>query len=395
MKILFVTKEIPYPVNNGYRTRTFSILKGLAMENEVILACFGNAGSTNNEEMKKIVHDTRVIKDGSRVGKIRALFALFCGLFSTLPYPIKKRYSVQMKEMITNILKDNSVDLVICDSIYQALNIPSIKCKKVLLEHNVESTIIRRYIKVEKNILKKIYATIEWIKMNRYENTVWGKFDHVFAVSENDKKDIVSRIKRNTVSVIPNGVDVGYFQSAREGANSYSLVYTGQMNWYPNQDAVMYFLDSTYPLIKKSIPTVSLYIVGDNPPESIKRVSEKDKSVIVTGFVEDVRGYMEKGDVFIVPLRIGGGTRLKILEAMSMAKPVVSTSIGCEGLGLTNEKNIFIADEPDDFASKVVNLLNDSHKRTSMGKAGRDLVVKEYSWDIVVDKLNKTIKGLA
>jgi glycosyltransferase involved in cell wall biosynthesis len=236
--------------------------------------------------------------------------------------------------------------------------------------------------------------------MKAFETQKTKEFKGVFACSLDDR-EILNGITSGAVpiDVIANGVDTEYFNSviARSEATKQSLfqeedamVFTGSMDWLPNDDAITYFCAKILPLIWQRQASVKFYVVGKNPSPVVKELAGRDPRVIVTGRVDDVRPYIQRSKVFIVPLRIGGGTRLKILEAMSMEKAVVSTTIGAEGIECTDGQNIFLGDAPQDFADKVLFLLNDHQKSQAAGLAARKFVCERYDWEIIGKRL-KTI----
>lgn len=371
MNILFLTKEIPYPANNGHRMRTSNLLQGLERKNRVHLVCQQKADMAQ--------------------AKWRVYWQAAIGLFSTLPFSIKRRYSPRMKKEINRILEEKTIDLIFCDSLYQAPYVSLNGNMKVLCEHNIESMIIYRYLKLEKNIFKKIYAWTEFLKMRGYEHKMWKSFDRCFVVSEKDRAMMGSRINKENIGVIPNGVDTKYFSPQNTESKPFSLIYTGQLNWHPNEDAVIYFLENIYPLIKKQIPQTSFYLVGKGASPRIKRYAERDAAITITGYVEDIRCLIAQANIFVVPLRIGSGTRLKILEALAMGKAIVSTSVGCEGIEVTDGKNIVIADKPALFASRVIEMFNHPSLVKKIGAAGRALAEEKYSWQKITEGLSAIV----
>jgi glycosyltransferase involved in cell wall biosynthesis len=187
-------------------------------------------------------------------------------------------------------------------------------------------------------------------------------------------------------------VDVEYFQPLPGEETTNSLVFTGSMDWLPNEDAIFYFADAILPLIKEHSPEVYLDVVGRNPSRKLQALAESEKSIRLTGWVDDIRPFVGRGSVCIVPLRIGGGTRLKIFEAMAMGKAVISTSVGAEGLAVRSGENIVLADTPNDFAQAVISLLHDPKRRQQLGTAARTLVQENYSWTIVADDFARTLQ---
>jgi glycosyltransferase involved in cell wall biosynthesis len=213
-------------------------------------------------------------------------------------------------------------------------------------------------------------------------------------VSVEDQAKLASICPGIETEVIPNGVDLDYFKPEAIDQDRVNLVFTGSMDWQPNEDAVLYFCNHILPLIRAELPEIEFYIVGSNPSERVLRLREL-KGVVVTGSVEDVRPYIADASVYVVPLRIGGGTRLKILQALAMRKAVVSTSIGCEGLNLQPDDHLLVADEPQPFAAHVIRLAKDRPFRDRLGRNGGVLVQKKYNWDIIVKRLDLAYRRLA
>jgi sugar transferase (PEP-CTERM/EpsH1 system associated) len=393
MNILFVTKELPYPPNNGHRIRSYNIIRGLSKNNAVILFAFGDQEkeAAKLAALQQYCVSIKVITLNRKGPKY---FSLFGNLFSPLPYGVKKRYSSLMKDSIKKYLQTSKIDIICCDSIYQSLHIPFNTSRKILFEHNIESVILRRYSATEKNLLKKLYIAVQAQKMDIFQEREWNKFDGRIVVSEDDHRIMSSRVKSAGIDVIPNGVDTTYYSPQNVQAEQFCLVFSGQMDWFANEDAVLYFSREIYPHIKKRIPNVTFWIVGRNPTKKIENLAQKDKSIIITGFVKDVRSYIATSKVVIVPLRIGSGTRLKILEAMAMGKAIVSTKIGCEGLDVTDGENILMADKPLDFAQKIIELFENPSMAKKLEQAGRKLVEEKYSWDKIIRNLNTTINNL-
>jgi glycosyltransferase involved in cell wall biosynthesis len=218
--------------------------------------------------------------------------------------------------------------------------------------------------------------------------------DRVLTVSETDREAFAPFIEPEKLAVIPTGVDVDYFQPMPVDETTNSLVFTGSMDWLPNEDAILYFVEAILPLIKQQCPQVSLKVVGRSPSRKLQALADREKSIRLTGWVEDIRPFVARGSICVVPLRIGGGTRLKIFEAMAMGKAVVSTTVGAEGLPVQPGENILLADTPDDFASSVVTLLRDPAERKRLGAAARALVHENYGWPKVAEKFARILQNV-
>lgn len=391
--ILFVTPRLPYPADTGAKIRTFNLLKAVSRENQVSLLsfCFEKNGKAE-DEFKALRIDLYLVKakESFKPQKI----------FGALPLSIEKYLSEEMKNELKRLLTITEFDLVHFDHLHMGQYrdcIDGLPC--VLDEHNVESVILNRCAEIEKNPIKRTLFMFQAKKMASFEAGLVNNFSKCLVVSESDKQKLYELSGRKAnIEVITNGVDIEYFsQTFRDSplrgqsfsSDEEALVFTGSMDWLPNSDAVLYFCKTILPLIWEKNDKVKFYIVGKNPTNDVKSLGIKDQRIIVTGQVPDVRPYMARAKIFVVPMRIGGGTRLKILEAMSMGKAVVSTSIGAEGIDCTDGINIMLKDSPGDFAESVLILLEDDHRKESLGKSGRELVCQNYDWRIIGERLSQ------
>jgi len=309
-------------------------------------------------------------------------FELAQQLFSPFPYAVKKYESKPMRAAILETLAKGDVDVLVCDFLAPALNVPlDVSSACVLFQHNVEAIIWKRHYETQTNAAKRGFLKREWQKMTKFEERMCRQFDCVIAVSAEDRDLMRTEYGVTCVDSVPTGVDTEYFKPRGETeSGTYDLVFTGSMDWLPNEDGIRYFVESVLPLIKQTIPGVRLTVVGRNPSKSLVELSQRDPSIIVTGRVDDVRGYIEKAAAYIVPLRIGGGTRLKIYEAMAMEKPVISTSIGAEGLPVNNGSDVILADTAETFAAGVVELLTDPQLARDIGLRAAKKVREQFGW---------------
>jgi glycosyltransferase involved in cell wall biosynthesis len=263
-------------------------------------------------------------------------------------------------------------------------------------DHNAEYVLQQRAFETDvrqpRHWIEALYSLIQWKKLSRYEATVCRLADRVVAVSEADKATLQRLVPGLDVTVVPNGVDVGYYTSADIQPlplPSHSLIFTGKMDFRPNVDAGLWFCQEVLPLVRRRMPDVRFYIVGQSPHRRVLRLTD-DPAVTVTGYVDDVRPYIAGACVYVIPLRIGGGTRLKVLEAMAIGKPIVSTSLGCEGFqGLVPGRELSLADTPEEFAQQVIGLLDDASRRERLGQAARRFVEEQYDWRLIVPKLER------
>lgn len=375
--------------------RNFNLLREAAKSHEIHLLTFNLRAllSTKREveestqEVGRLCKSIKVFDvpvDGSR---IKWFMMLARNIFSLLPYSVERFKSKEMAAAIKERLSEEHFDLVeigtlalipyaeLCDGV-----------PKVLVHQNVESSLMFRRAQGTRNALARLYLYWQAWKMRRYEARMMPKFDMNVVVSDLDRAEFEEFCPEAIVSTVSNGTDVEYFVPKRKEERE-EVVFTGGMTWYPNSEAVMFFCREVLPHIKRECPAVVVSIVGDAPPKDLIRMAAEDPSIRVHGMVEDIRDYVSCAAVYVVPIRIGGGTRLKILDAMAMGKAIVSATVGAEGLDVTPGKDILIADDATEFAARVVELLKDPEKRKRIGEAARKTVVEKYSWDVIAPSL--------
>jgi sugar transferase (PEP-CTERM/EpsH1 system associated) len=391
MRILWLKTEVLHPVDKGGKIRTYNMLKELKREHHVTYLTLddGSASAGDKKNAFEYCHELICIPHERREKFTPGFYVeLFLNLVSPHAYAIKKYESRAMRREIVERDRQGAFDLLVCDFLAPAANVPAdLRTPAVLFQHNVEAMIWKRHYEVQANPVKKAYLYGQWQKMRRFEREMCRRFDSVIAVSADDREQMKHEYGAEAVFDVPTGVDVEFF---RPGGTvkpvPHSLVFTGSMDWLPNDDAIRYFTREIMPLIKKSVPGVTLTVVGRNPAPALVDLSKEDKSLIITGRVDDVRPYMESAAAYIVPLRIGGGTRLKIFEAMAMEKAVVSTTVGAEGLPLTNGVELLLADDPQTFADAVVRVLTDNAYANGLGQRAATVVRENFGWRPVTER---------
>jgi sugar transferase (PEP-CTERM/EpsH1 system associated) len=390
MNILWLKTELLHPVDKGGKIRSYNMLKALKRNCRITYLTLddGTADSTARELASEYCHDLVCVPHRRREKFTTGFYVeLALNLASDLPYAIKKYESPEMRQEITRLLAAQRIDVLVCDFLAPAVNVPpNLNCTTVLFQHNVEAMIWKRHYEVQTATARKAYLYRQWQKMRAFEAKACPQFDSVIAVSREDRDQMRQEYGLENVFDVPTGVDTAYFRpSGRIETRPHHLVFTGSMDWLPNEDGIRYFTEQIMPRIKQSVPDVTLTVVGRDPYPSLVELSKRDPSVTVTGRVDDVRPYMEEAAVYIVPLRIGGGTRLKIYEAMAMEKPVVSTTIGAEGLPVTDGEEIVLADTPESFAQAVVELLKQQNLSAEIGARAAAKVRAEFGWESVAD----------
>jgi len=385
MKILWLKCELLHPVDKGGKIRTYHLLKHLKTDHHITYLTLDDGAAAPDAPIsaQEYCHDLIRIPHLTRPKFSAGFYAeLALNLTSSLPYAIRKYKSEAMTRAIAEALSKDSFDVVISDFLAPAVNLPrDLTTPVVLFQHNVEAEIWRRHYEVQQNPAKRRYLYWQWRKMQHFEKDVCRRVDSVIAVSEADAQMMERDYGVAKVYDIPTGVDVDFFQPSNSVTlRPNSLVFTGSMDWLPNEDAMRYFIDDILPLVKRRIPDVHLTIVGRNPYPSLLELAQRDRTLTVTGRVDDVRRYIDDAVAFIVPIRIGGGTRLKIYEAMAMEKPVVSTTIGAEGLPVHDGAHLLIADDPPTFAEAVVKVLSNAEVAMRLGRNAAQLVRQNFGW---------------
>jgi glycosyltransferase involved in cell wall biosynthesis len=313
---------------------------------------------------------------------------LLVNLASPLPYAIKKYESPPMGKKIVELSNAAAFDILVCDFLAPAINVPrELSCPAVLFQHNVEAMIWKRHYEVQSNPARKAYLFGQWRKMRAFERAICRRFDCVVAVSSEDREQMQQEYGVKEVFDVPTGVDTRFFRpSGYEKSEPHNIVFTGSMDWLPNEDAIHYFTEQIMPLVKRKIPEATLTVVGRNPYPRLLELAKNDSSIIVTGRVDDVRPYMERAAAYVVPLRVGGGTRLKIFEAMAMEKPIVSTTIGAEGLPVQHGAELLLADTAESFAASIVQVLTDRRRANDLADRAATLVRKQFGWEKVAQR---------
>jgi glycosyltransferase involved in cell wall biosynthesis len=398
VQILWLKTELLHPVDKGGKIRSYYMLRELRRDHHITYLTLddGSAGADARKRATEYCHELVCIPH-SNIEKFSAGFYLELAqnLTSRLPYAIKKYQSTAMLEEIKLRTRSGQFDVAVCDFLAPSINVPNdLPCASVLFQHNVEAVIWKRHFEIQSSPLKKTFLRNQWQKMRAFERKASQRFDGIVAVSRDDRETIRRDYAVDNVYEIPTGVDIEFFRPGNNSAETNGLVFTGSMDWLPNEDAIRYFTDQILPLIRLKIPRVTLTVVGRNPYPSLLELGKRDPAIIVTGRVDDVRPYIERAAAYIVPIRIGGGTRLKIYEAMAMAKPVISTSVGAEGLPLHEGKELLLSDTAEDFAESVVRVLTDNSLARSLGETAATRVREEFGWNKVANVFEMICSGV-
>ena len=390
LKVLFLSQRFLFPMDTGGKIRTGNILKKL--KDRASLTVISNVESPKDDkylpEMRQLCDKFIPVpwKEMERY-TLKFYLKILAQSFSKYPINVLNDYSTELERAVLDELKNAEYDLAICDFLQSTLNFQNVNSgvPTLMFQHNVEADITRRHLERAGNIVEKVFWGLQHKRMMRHEGEMCRKFGGTIAVSETDKQRMEEYFNATRVYSIPTGVDTDFFQPDTNAREKKRLVFTGSMDWLPNEDAMIYFIEQVFPLIKQEEPETDLVIVGRKPTPAIQKLIDGRDDITLTGWVEDTRPYMNESAVFIVPIRIGGGTRMKIYEALSMGKAMVSTSVGAEGLPLEHGKHIFFADTEQDFAKHTVQLLRDNDLRKKMGRTARKYVYEHFRWEKVAE----------
>ena len=396
MKILWIKAGGLVPLDTGGKIRSFQILKQLARKHDVTVYTFyGRHPDDAHMELRTIF--ASVVSRPLALPAPRSLaeYAQYARLLLSGRSATMDKYYLypEVRGTLSALIDANRFDAIICDFIYPTgiinWNLP---CPKILFTHNVEALVWKRQAQVTQDLWRRVACRLEYLALTRAEKHYARLADCVLTVSEDDRTFFAQYVHPQRIAVIPTGVDGDYFRPSGGPEEPDSMVFTGSMDWLPNEDGVQYFVERVLPLIRRELPGTHFWAVGRRPSPALCALASE--TVHVTGTVNDVRPYLDRGALCVVPLRSGSGTRIKIFEAMAMGKAVVSTTRGAEGLPVTHGENIILADSAEEFARSAVRLLRDARLRRELGRTAREMVERKYSWAAAAEHFDKVMSSV-
>ncbi len=408
MKLLVLTPQLPYPPHQGTTLRNFNILKHLAPRHDITLLSFGTAAELDNAApLRALCRHIEIAPYPTRSLAQRA----WTTLTSPLPDMALRLESDEMHARYDALVRRESFDIVQVEGIEMARyvlqsKIANHKLKVVFDDHNAEYVLQRTAFEADARRPARwhaaLYSLIQWKKLERYERAMCRAADHIVVCSKADARAITALFhppdaslaiskRQSKITVIPNGVDTEFYTPAETPRDEPRLVFTGKMDFRPNIDAMTWFAAEILPRVRAEIPQAQLVIVGQKPAPAIRALA-RQPGITVTGWVADTRPYLRDAALYIVPLRMGSGTRLKVLEAMAMGKAIVSTTRGIEGLELT-EREVVVADTREEFARAIVSLWRDSARRRALGQNARALAETRYDWRALVPRFEEVFRA--
>lgn len=401
-KILILTPQFPYPPHQGTTLRNFNLIAGLAQRHEVHLLSFGDPAGRTDTPVQTACRSVQVVSPPQRSTgqRLKAL------LLSRLPDMALRLPSTRFRAALDATLERELPDVVEVEGIELAQYLFQVAegrgdQKRPLIvfdDHNAEYVLQQRAFETDirqpRRWIGAAYSFVQWQRLQRYERLACRTADRVVAVSETDAEVLRVLVPGLEPTVVPNGVDMDFYTApvppleAQEAPGAWDLVFTAKMDFRPNVDAVLWFTQEVLPWIRRESPETRFWVVGKDPHPRLAALAD-DPAIVLTGWVDDVRPYIASAAVYVIPLRIGGGTRLKVLEAMSMSKAIVSTAVGCEGFDLVPDQELLIADTPAEFAAAVLALMRDPERRERIGRAARRFAGSRYDWRMIVPRLER------
>ena len=388
MKILFLSSWFPIPADNGSKLRIYNLLTGLSNYYDVSLISFDDSPNTdrNMDEIKSICNEVKTIpfrRFNPNSFKARL------GFLSLTPRAYIDTYSPEMAQRIKETIAIQKPDLVIASQLGTALYRQIFKMQPALFEE-VEIGIPYDHYKNTQSFIRRFRNRLAWMKHRRYLANLLLSYQACTVVSDREKQLLLSIAPNNTVTeIIPNCININGYQAIKQIPQSDTLIFTGSFSYYPNYEAIVWFIEKVFPQIQDYCPGIKLMITGNHGGRPIPPSS----NVTLTGYMEDIRPLIAGSTVSVVPIISGGGTRLKILEAMALRTPVVTTRKGAEGLDVKHGLNILIADTPDEFAENINKLLNDPDMQQKLANNAYQLVQEKYEWSIVMPKFINLVEA--
>jgi sugar transferase (PEP-CTERM/EpsH1 system associated) len=385
LRILIVTPSLPYPPSWGFGIRVYQIVRYLAARHQVTLIA---QAEPHEEDKVEALRGTgarvhAVVRDSRPISAKRA--SQLISLFAPTSYQRRGLQSHEMQSTLDRVLTEESFDIIQIESSQLSGFRFHGNTPLIIDEHNIEYELLYRTYTTERSPLRKVYNLAEFIKFRNEEQRSWKQADGCILTSDREEAILRKISPRTPTTVVPNGVDTDFFQPSPVPRGSASMVFVGVMHYRPNVDAAMYFAREILPTIVRQRPTAKFVIVGGGAPEELTRIA--GPNLILTGVVPDTRPYLRDAGVVVVPMRMGSGTRLKVLEGMAVGRPLISTSLGYEGILAEHEKHLLVADDASTFAGAVVRALSDHQLADRLAAGGRELVEQRYAWTSVLQRL--------
>jgi len=407
LSVAVLDEELPFPLTSGKRIRTYNLLSRLARRHRVTILCHRNPDRGEalaaEDEFRRLGITTVVVDRTVPPKAGPGFYARLAGnLLSPLPYSVATHASPALAEAVARLSDRSPPDVWHCEwtpyaqVLRDGLGADLTAARWTVMAHNVESLIWQRYTEAEPNPVKRWYVRRQWLKFERFEQWAYTACTRAVAVSPDDARLMRERFGARSPEVVDNGVDTDYFRPQRDvDRDPAKLLFLGSLDWRPNLDAVSLLLNDIFPQVRAKNPAATLALVGRRPPDWLKARAARTPGVRLFADVPDVRPFLATCGMLVVPLRLGGGSRLKILEALATATPVVSTRVGVEGLYLTAGRDLIVTDSPADMPAAILAAMRFPEEAQSLAENGRRHVVAHYSWEPLAERLNTVWQAVA
>ncbi len=388
MKLVIITPRVPEILDKGDKLRIFHQIKFLSISNEIHLISLSSKKNAKlNKELKKYITNFYIINT-SKIKRVINL--IYYSIFKKLPFQVSYYYSEKNKNIIEKIITDIKPNYIYCQLIRTAEYAKHRNEKKIIDFMDCFSLGLKRRAK-KSNIFTKNIIDFEYKRVKKYESEIFNYFQSHTIISEFDKQNINHK-KNKDIIVIENGIDTNYFNRKSKKYTTRTIIFVGNMSYKPNVIAAKFICEKIFPLVKQKVENTKVIIAGSNPNNEVKKLSRLDKNIKITGFITDIRDAYLKGSVFIAPMFIGSGLQNKLLEAMSMKIPCITTDLANKSLNAT-KKEIMIAENEEEFAEKCIALFNNKEKTLNLIENGYKFVKSKYDWKKSTSKIIKLLKS--
>ncbi len=390
MKLLIILSRVPYPLEKGDKLRAFHQLKYLAKNNDVSLVCLNDIElhPEANAVLNSICREVHIVQ----LSKFQIVLNLVKGLFSTKPLQVSYFYSKKAQQLIDSIITSKQPDHIYCqlirttEYVKQYTSIPKTLDYMDALSKGIE----RRIAKA--NWLFKTILKLEYKRLYTYEKTIFSFFNNKTIISEQDR-ELINHPDKNSIEIVANGVDESFLNYPKKEDKKYDLLFSGNMSYPPNIESAVYIVEKILPLVKKQIPNIQLMIAGTSPTSKI--IALRSNNVLVSGWVKDIKEIYASSKIVIAPMQTGTGLQNKLLEAMAMGIPCISSTLANNALKAIHNENILVADSPEQYAACIIELINNTEKANDIARKGKNFVSINYGWDMMNAKLENIMKHSA
>ena len=384
-----MSAQFPFPPRSGFETRVYQLARELASRHDVTLLSYVDPGRRYDVARLR-EHLSVEVVEREAVSRGAKRMSQLVSVASRRPFAFRSVYSPEMQKAIDEICSTRSIDIILVESsVLGAFRFPAAP-RLVLDEHNIEYEVFARMHASERSLPRRLFNRLEHTRFRRLERTWWRQVDGCAVTSEREAAIVRSHAPKTALAVVPNGVDLEYFSPRETKPDPLSVVFNGVLDYRPNLDAAHFLVDEIWPLVLQRLPDAQLSIVGRGEPADLRSLERP--GIVATGQVPDLRPYLANAAVVAVPIRMGGKARLKVVEGLAMAKAMVSTSIGCEGVDVRDGEHLLVANSPEAFAAAVVGLLQDRTLAHALGRAGRAQMEQRYSWELAAGRMEELFR---